>query len=50
MYPISEREKGTVYNCYDKRQDDIEFRFVIKEGKEWSPFCDRFPKAEWMEW
>jgi hypothetical protein len=29
---------------------DIEWRFVEKRPDDWSPFCDRFPWAEWMLW
>lgn len=36
--------------CIDKHPDNIEFRFVEARPASWSPFCDRFPKADWMRW
>ena len=39
-----------VYCSYDTRPEKIEFRFCNDRPAEWSPFCDRFPKAEWMKW
>jgi len=36
--------------CYDTRPDSIEFRFVEQREGIWSPFTDRFPRAEWMQW
>lgn len=39
-----------VYAVYDKRPDAIEFRFVEGRPDDWSPFCGRFPKADWMAW
>lgn len=39
-----------IYNSYDKRPAHLDFRFINQKGKEWSPFCDRFPKSSWMEW
>lgn len=32
------------------RPDDLEWRFVNERAPDWSPFCDRFPKADWMKW
>ena len=37
-----------VYAAYDQRPDRIEFRFV--EPLDRSPFLDRFPRADWMQW
>jgi len=42
--------KGVIYGCYDKRPAHLDFRFVNQRDDGWSPFCDRFPKAGWMEW
>jgi hypothetical protein len=28
----------------------LEWRFVNERPDEWSPFCDRFPRADWMVW
>lgn len=27
-----------------------EFSFADVQGSSWSPFCDRFPRADWMQW
>ncbi len=40
--------KGIVIAAYDVRPDDVEWRFVSERPADWSPFCDRFPKADWM--
>jgi hypothetical protein len=29
---------------------DINWRFVEERPDTWSPFSDRFPRAEWMKW
>jgi hypothetical protein len=31
-------------------KNGIEFRFVTLQEPGWSPFGDRFPGAEWMQW
>jgi hypothetical protein len=46
----SEKEvREMIYICYDTRPEDLEWRFIEERPDDWSPFCDRFPKAEWME-
>lgn len=34
------------------QNDDItiEWRFVEERPDDWEPFCDRFQRADWMEW
>jgi hypothetical protein len=27
-----------------------ELRFCSDKGDDWEPFCDRFPRAKWMQW
>lgn len=40
--------KEFIYKSYDKRPDDLEFRFCTEfEGE---PYSDRFQKADWMKW
>jgi hypothetical protein len=29
---------------------DLEIRFNEPQAPGWSPFSDRFPRADWMEW
>jgi hypothetical protein len=36
--------------AYDSRSGWIEFRFTTQQENGWSPFCDRFPRADWMIW
>ena len=33
---------------YDATPKEIEFRFCEEKPDEWTPYCERFPKAEWM--
>ena len=35
---------------YDTPPDEIEWRIVVQHDKHWSPFCDRFPRRDWMQW
>ena len=39
-----------VKESYDDCPPPIEWRFVSDRPANWSPFCDRFPKADWMKW
>ncbi len=41
--------KNIIQNCYDNKII-IEYRFIEKRCEDWIPFCDRFPKADWMQW
>jgi len=34
----------------DLMPEDVEWRFVEERPDDWSPFSDRFPQADWMEW
>jgi hypothetical protein len=27
-----------------------DWRFCEERSKDWSPFCERFPRAPWMKW
>lgn len=29
---------------------DLEWRFCDERPADWSPFCERFPRAGWMRW
>ena len=31
-------------------EERVEKRFASRRNKNWSPFSDRFPAAEWMKW
>jgi hypothetical protein len=39
-----------IYDCYDVRPSQIEFRFSEGRDESWSPFNSRFQKADWMKW
>jgi hypothetical protein len=46
--PTEDAARELVYAAYDARPDRIEFRFV--QRCDTSPFSDRFPRADWMQW
>ena len=37
-----------IKSSYDEYYQDLNFSFVNEKSLEWSPFCDRFQKANWM--
>lgn len=41
--------KQLVLDAHDSKVS-LEWRFVSRQGKYWSPFQERFPRAEWMQW
>lgn len=53
-----EHAQSVVYLAYDKKgkkkaqkyPKKLEWRFCNQQEDDWSPFCDRFPKADWMKW
>jgi hypothetical protein len=45
-----EGAKDRVLRSYDVPPDDVEWRFCEERPANWTPFCDRFPKADWMHW
>ncbi len=44
--------KEKVLRSYDVYlpADAVTWRFVEERPDDWSPFGDRFPKADWMQW
>lgn len=42
--------REVVYASFDERPASLEFRFCHEAEPEWIPFCDRFPRADWMVW
>jgi len=42
--------KDIVMNSFDIFPSTLEWRFCDERLAGWSPFCDRFSKADWMEW
>lgn len=39
-----------IRHAHDDVSAGIEWRFVHPRPDDWSPFCDRFERAEWMRW
>ena len=42
--------KRVIEKSYDNEQRNLEWRFANEQRRDWSPFGDRFPKADWMTW
>lgn len=42
--------KAVILASYDDPPDTLKWRFVEEQRQEWSPFCDRFTRADWMQW
>lgn len=36
--------------AHDTPPRDLEWRFIEERPTGWSPFCDRFPRGDWMKW
>lgn len=45
-----EGARDRILTAYDVRPDGLEWRFVEERPSDWSPFTDRFPKTDWMQW
>jgi len=46
-----EAAKRIIIDAHDEpRPVDLEWRFVAEKPDDWSPFDDRFQKANWMQW
>jgi hypothetical protein len=39
-----------VVEAYDRKPVAMEWRFTKPRPKDWSPFSERFPQADWMVW
>jgi hypothetical protein len=48
--PSEEAAEALVSHLYDAGGIEPEIRFCEERPVGWSPFCDRFPRANWMEW
>lgn len=42
--------KEVILASHDDKPKDIEWRFCNERPDGWEPFCDRFPRADWMQW
>lgn len=45
-----EAAKALIVAAYDVTPAELEWRFCVEREPDWSPFCSRFPKADWMRW
>jgi hypothetical protein len=45
-----EAAKEVILAAHDRRPATIEWRFCSACPAGWSPFSDRFPRADWMQW
>jgi len=50
MAKDEEEAKSVVWNAFDTPPEGLAWRFCNEREPGWSPFGDRFPKADWMEW
>lgn len=39
-----------IKSLFDEIPQKISFKFVTQKEKGWSPFCNRFKRADWMRW
>lgn len=46
--PSEAEAQALVIQSYDTAPVDLEFRFVEERPDDWSPYTDRFRKADWM--
>jgi len=44
-----EHAKALIVAAHDKPVE-LEWRFATARDRSWSPFSERFPKADWMQW
>ena len=45
-----EAAKAFVVASYDDVPDAIKWRFCEDRSDTWTPFNERFPRADWMKW
>jgi hypothetical protein len=48
--PDAEAAKAIVKASHIDGGEDIEWSFAEARPNDWSPFCDRFQRADWMVW
>ena len=42
--------KRIIREAHDAKPTELEWRFCEERPEGWTPFTDRFPKADWMKW
>ena len=50
MAPDADAARQVIIDAHDEPPAKLEWRFADEKGADWAPFCDRFPRAEWMAW
>jgi hypothetical protein len=50
LAPTEDAAKEVVLAAHDARPAALEWRFVNSRPADWTPFCDRFQRANWMRW
>ncbi len=48
--PTEAHAMAAVLDAHDDTDPDVEFSFVEPRADDWSPFGDRFTRADWMRW
>lgn len=39
-----------IMRTYDTHPGELDVRFCDEKPDDWTPFSERFPRAEWMRW
>jgi hypothetical protein len=50
MATSEEDAKSRITGCHDDPTVTIEWRFCSERPAGWTPFGDRFRRADWMQW
>jgi hypothetical protein len=51
LAPSADDAKAIIHAAHDEpRPTVIDWRFVTPQPADWSPFGERFPRADWMRW
>lgn len=45
-----EGAKAILAGCFDRGHGWAQVDFVIEKPEGWTPFSERFPQADWMQW
>lgn len=48
--PDRQAAADIIVAAHDTAPRDLEWRFLEERPDDWSPFSERFPKANWMKW
>lgn len=48
--PDEESARDIIKQAMDDPEQRFEWRFYNERPDDWSPFCERFQRADWMKW